>query len=500
MPIANTRIAQRFIRRLGLTICALLLVAPVAAAQTNKPTDTDITFAVENALLFDSSVPASSIDVATASGTVTLTGSADNLLVRDRAERIAESVKGVRAVIDQVTITASNRSDGEIREAVRTALLYDPAADSYEINPVVDHGAVTLSGTVDSWQEQQLAMQVAKGVSGVTSVTNNLSIDYKADRPDTEIRPEIERYLQNDVVVDASMIDVAVKDGTVSLTGTVGSVAERRRATQDAWVAGVRSVDGNGLEVEAWAADHNRRHTPVMRTDAEIKKAVQDAFLYDPRVFSFNPDVTVNAGVVRLTGVVDNLKAKRAAERDARNTVGVRRVKNYLTVEPSTAVADAKLATAVTRSLNDDVLVDASGIDVQVNGGVVTLSGRVDSYVEKSEAEDAATRTNGVVTVTNHLTVADPFLTSYPWDYQPFYRPVPGSAAWPYHTDAEIRDSIEDELFWSPFVDSEDVTVSVRDGVATLTGVVDSWHEYRTAGINAIEGGAKSVINELVMR
>jgi osmotically-inducible protein OsmY len=504
MPIAIQRSIPWRTHRLGLVLCGILFVGPaVAAAQTTQapPTDSDIRFAVETALIFDHSVPSSSITVATHSGAVTLTGSADNLLVRDRAVRIAESVKGVRTVIDQVAVAPSDRSDGEIRDAVTQALRVDPAADSYQINPVVDHGAVTLNGRVDSWQEQQLAMNVAKGVRGVTAVHNNLAIDYKFDRPDMEILPEVERYLENDVLVDASLINVSVKDGAVTLTGTTGSAAETRRAERDAWVAGVKSVDGSQLSVEAWAAKDNRRYTRKTRSAAEIKKAVQDAFLYDPRVLSFNPQVTVNdAGVVRLSGVVDNLKAKQAAERDARNTVGVRRVQNNLTVSPASPVADARLSAGVTNTLELDLLLDASDIDVSAHHGVVTLTGSVDTYVDKSEAEDAAMRTNGVVAVNNQLSVLNPFLTSYTWDYQPFYRPAPGATAWPYHTDAEIKEDIQDELFWSPFVDSDDVHVSVRNGVATLTGVVDSWHEYRTAGINAIQGGARSVVNDLIMK
>jgi hypothetical protein len=55
--------------------------------------------------------------------------------------------------------------------------------------------------------------------------------------------------------------------------------------------------------------------------------------LYDPRVISFNPEVNVTNGKVVLTGVVSNLKAKRAAEIDARNVVGVWKVENLLKVK-----------------------------------------------------------------------------------------------------------------------------------------------------------------------
>ena len=64
-------------------------------------------------------------------------------------------------------------------------------------------------------------------------------------------------------------------------------------------------------------------------------------------------------------------------------------------------------------------------------------------------------------------------------------------------SDADIREDIESELAWSPFVDANEVTVSVENGVATLTGTVDTWAEYNAARENAYEGGAASVITKL---
>ena len=67
-------------------------------------------------------------------------------------------------------------------------------------------------------------------------------------------------------------------------------------------------------------------------------------------------------------------------------------------------------------------------------------------------------------------------------------------------TDAAIKEDIEDELFWSPFVDLDEVNVKVDDGTATLTGDVDSLGEYEAATENALEGGAHKVDNDLVIR
>jgi osmotically-inducible protein OsmY len=69
-----------------------------------------------------------------------------------------------------------------------------------------------------------------------------------------------------------------------------------------------------------------------------------------------------------------------------------------------------------------------------------------------------------------------------------------------YTTDFQIERDIEDELFWSPFVDADEVTVEVTEGVATLTGTVDTRNERAWAAENAREGGAVSVRNQLAVK
>jgi hypothetical protein len=85
----------------------------------------------------------------------------------------------------------------------------------------------------------------------------------------------------------------------------------------------------------------------------------------------------------------------------------------------------------------------------------------------------------------------DGYLGDYDW-YQ--YRP-----RFPEKSDRQIKADIENELFWSPFVDDDNVKVTVEDGKATLTGTVGSWPEYGAAQDNAYEGGAVSVDNDLVV-
>jgi osmotically-inducible protein OsmY len=339
---------------------------------------------------------------------------------------------------------------------------------------------VTLKGSVDSWAEKQLCVAVAKGVRGVRAVNDQMVVQYELDRPDAEIKAEIEARLANDVRVDDYGVEVVVNEGMVTLTGAVGSLTEKRQAEANAWVAGVDSVDVEGLDVQWWARDEMRRksfYTP--RSDEEIEEAVRDAFLYDPRVLSFEPAVHVSNGTVTLSGVVDNLAARRAAEEDARNVIGVWRVRNHLKVRPASLPSDEELEKRVSRAIREDEYVERWEIEVEADAGEIRLSGRVDNSFEKNRAEWLTERTKGVIHVVNNVE----------YDHQ-----------WVWKPDWELREDVKDQLFWSPFVDEGDVTVAVESGVVTLTGQVDTWPERAAAEDNAWEAGAKDVRNELSVR
>lgn len=486
---------------------ALLAAVPSADARDREINDQNICAAVEDTLFYDKAVPFNRIDVACSDGIVTLKGTTDNLLAKTHAERLAETTKGVRSVINRLDVRpAHDRSAGDIRQDVKSALLADPATESYQVSANANSdGHVTLRGEVDSWQEKQLAAKVAMGVKGVTEITNNIDVDYATDRSDAEIKAEIKKALRWNALVDHSLIDVSVNDGLVSLTGTVGSAAERRQARYDAWVAGVKEVDDSALKTSRWLeGDQRRDQAYVAKPASEIRAAVQDANLYDPRVKAFNIDVDVEGSIATLRGKVDNLKAKRAAAENARNTVGVSRVVNRLKVRPVAALMDKQIEEDIRQALTRDPYVERYDISVDVVDNTAYLSGAVDSYFEKAQAEDAASRVTGVEEVSNALTVTN---TNWPVVYDPYvydwytydYGWYDYEPAYTTRTDAEIKDNINDHMWWSPLVDSDEVTVLVDDGVATLTGTVDSWAERRSAAENALEGGATRVENELVV-
>jgi len=502
---------------MGLALCLPLLTASTAtgadedgdsgktskiADRYRKPIeDWRIEAAVEAQLMKTDAVNAHDIDVHVTEGIVTLGGEVDSLMAWERAARSASLIKGVRAVVNRIKTSPSDLTDTEIRAAVDAALLRDPATDSWEIDVQVEDGIVTLEGNVTSFAEKTLACQVAKTVHGVRALADAIQVDYSDMRTDAEILAEIERRLEWDDRIDDQLIAVKVDDGDVTLAGSVGSAYEKVLARSDAWVAGVKSVTSDGLDVEWWKRDLMVRRRPLTDlSDREIEEAILKAFQYDPRVLSFQPEVRVEDGVVTLRGVVDNLEARRAADDDARNTLGVWRVRNHLKVRPLAKRPDDAVENDVEAALHRDSLVNGLDIDVMVIDGRAILTGTVDSLPERQQAENVAAKVRGVKIVRNHLAV-DPvplpdLVTSLDWP--PTTNPLYEYRTVRVRPDRMIRQDIESELWWSPFVDEDEV--EVKDGVATLTGTVDSWSERRAAAVNALEAGAHKVVNKLTVQ
>ncbi|MEE4112536.1 MAG: BON domain-containing protein, partial [Desulfobacteraceae bacterium] len=147
-PRANQRQSIVALAISLLLSATILVVGPAGntAAAVTKLSDADIAAAVETGLRTDPAVSANLIDVAIHTGIATLSGSVPDLLSKERAAQIAESVKGVRAVVNTLEVMPRLRSDQKIRRDIEDALLADPAADSYEIGVSVDNGIATLTG------------------------------------------------------------------------------------------------------------------------------------------------------------------------------------------------------------------------------------------------------------------------------------------------------------------------------------------------------------------
>jgi len=212
-------------------------------------------------------------------------------------------------------------------------------------------------------------------------------------KSDGELRQDVEEELQWEPSIDERRIGVAVLDGVVTLTGEVPSYAAKWKAERAAErVAGVRGVV-NELSV-VLSSEYS---------DTSIAKAALDALDSDVNVPSDRVKVKVNKGWITLTGNVLWDYQRRAAERVVRNLPGAKGVTNLIEIKPTIVPQDVKRR--IEETLLREASLDAKNIQVEVNGGEITLRGNVRSFLERHEAEKAAWSAPGVTLVHNLITI-----------------------------------------------------------------------------------------------
>ncbi len=209
---------------------------------------------------------------------------------------------------------------------------------------------------------------------------------------DIRTREDVLRQLNWDPEIDASAIGVTARDGAVTLTGFIDSYSGKLAAERDAkLVHGVRAV-ANDIQVR-----------PMLdRTDADIAADTATAL----RVMDTVPEVVqaaVHHGHVSLTGTVQWLFQKQAAERAVRHVRGVRGVASHIVLIPQAVQHDVRRQIAKALHRNADL--DARHIVVEVSGSTATLNGVVGSLQQQESAEWAAANTPGICEVVNQLTV-----------------------------------------------------------------------------------------------
>lgn len=481
----------------GIGVGLFLFILLTTGAIGQDISDQAIKQAVHNEITAYRDITAPDLEIKVNQGMVTLDGQVNNLLDKRKIENLALMIKGVKGVVNIIKVVPDIAavSDQALRKHILSALAQDPAVELKDMDLLLDNGEVILKGSVQSWQERKLAENIVAGIQGVSAIDNQVQFIQQKNRPDQEISQEIKRMFDYNVQIDNGLVDIKVDNGWVSLSGVVGSAWEKQIAKELAWVSGVRQVNAEALIVTKWARDQEiRADKYVNKTNQELKNAIDLAFLYDPRVFSFPLEIEVDNGQATLSGRVDNIKAKKAAEEDAKNIVGIWEVKNEIKVSTSEMPPDSLIKNKLTQALYWDPYLERGEVNVTVLNGKVYLNGTVDNYYEKYHAEDIAGKVNGVLEVENNLGILDTYPLGYYADWGPEEPAVPVINS---KRDEEIKEDIISQYKWSPFVDEDEVKVKVEDGKAILTGTVNTWETKRQAEKNAYEGGAIFVDNEL---
>jgi len=198
----------------------------------------------------------------------------------------------------------------------------------------------------------------------------------------------------------------------------------------------------------------NKATAGTSPADSDINFWVKGALMEDPRVLEFEITTKTNDGVVTLAGIVDNLAAKTFAVSEAKKINGVKAVIDKLIVEPSFR-SDTDIAHAVRRRILSSSSIKAQGITVTCKDGVVTLSGKVDSYAEEQQAELLASEVGGVTEVKNDI------LTT--WSMV--------------RSDKEIKGDVVAALGRDVYLSGMPIIVKVGSGIVTLSGDVGNAYE-----------------------
>lgn len=211
----------------------------------------------------------------------------------------------------------------------------------------------------------------------------------------TELQRDILAELDWEPSVDAGGIGVSVGESVVTLTGHVPTYMEKLAAARAVKrLHGVRAVM-NELEIQL-APDHER-------DDAEIARAAARALEWNVQVPVERITVTLERGWLTLEGEVDWYYQKEAAARTTRQLVGIKGLTNLIKVRPK--ITPAEIESRIREALRRNADLDAQHIRVELDRGRAILSGLVQSWAEREEAERCTWSARGVSSVENHVEV-----------------------------------------------------------------------------------------------
>jgi len=140
--------------------------------------------------------------------------------------------------------------------------------------------------------------------------------------------------------------------------------------------------------------------------DKALKKSVLAELEWSPSIDAADIGVTVEDGIVRLTGHVANYAQKIAAESAVKRVKGVRGFVEDLEIRAFTQTyTDEAIAGRVANLLDWDVTLPKGAVKVKVEKGFVTLTGQVDWQYQRFAAEQGIRRLQGVRGVSNQVQV-----------------------------------------------------------------------------------------------
>ncbi|MEY4604782.1 MAG: hypothetical protein RIT43_2074 [Bacteroidota bacterium] len=214
-------------------------------------------------------------------------------------------------------------------------------------------------------------------------------------KTDVEIQKDVMDELKWELIQNANEIGVAVKDGIVTLSGTVDSYYKKLQAERAAKkVLGVKAV---AQEMTVQLVERGKR------TDAEIASAVINALAWHSSIPEEKIKVKVEKGWVTLEGEVEWDFQRNYSRKAVENLQGVLGISNNIRIAPKLKSADIK--NKIFSAFHRSATLDSDSINITTDGSKVVLTGKVRSFVEKKDAEKAAYLAPGVTEVENKLVI-----------------------------------------------------------------------------------------------
>ncbi len=215
-----------------------------------------------------------------------------------------------------------------------------------------------------------------------------------------------------------------------------------------------------------------------MKTDAIIQNNVISELKWEPSIDASKIGVTVQDGVVTLSGYVNTVVEKMAAERAAKRVSGVEAIAEEIKVKlpQSYERDDADIAEAAANALEWNVLVPHDKIKVQVENGMVILTGEVEKAYQRDAAHNAVCCLMGVNGVTNQISISSSV------------------------SPVGIKTKIKNAMKRHSAIDARDLIVETVGSKVILSGSVHSWIDKQEAGSAAWAApGVTDVENNIVV-
>lgn len=246
-----------------------------------------------------------------------------------------------------------------------------------------------------------LAVAVGVQLNRDTITAANRSDRYQIKRTVTmkqnaELQKDVQDAIKWEPLLNAAEIGVTVKEGVVTLTGTVDSYSKKKEAEDAA-----KSVAGVTVVVEKIEIKLSSRL--AAKDDNEIATEVVNALKWNWQIPDDRIKVKVEKGWVTLEGEMEWNYQKEAIRDTVKNLMGVTGVSNDIVIKSETRnVIEEK---DIENALNRNWSIGDQDISVKASGHVVTLSGTVSSSYQKDEAARITWKAPGVWTVNNELVV-----------------------------------------------------------------------------------------------